>query len=149
MKVLLGIGGSEDSYAALAEVVARTHETGDDLTVAVVENPASEATLSEIETRVREEVTEAGLTLSEPDEERDGAGEDERASGAGNAESADVLLRRVSGEPGPRLVEIAERGEFDRLVLGGGTRSPMGKISLGEIAEYVLLNARVTVTLVR
>ena len=136
MKVLLGIGGSEDSYTALAEVVGRTRETGDDLTVAIVENPASEATPAEIETRVRETVAEAGLALSEPDEADEGSEES-------------ITLRRVSGEPGPRLVEIAEREEFDRLVLGGGTRSPMGKLTLGQVAEYVLLNARVTVTLVR
>ena len=133
MKVLLGIGGSEDSYTALAEVVERTREAGDDLTVAIVENPASEATPDEIETRVQEAVAEAGLALSESDEgDPDG-----------------VTLRRVTGEPGPRLVEIAEREEFDQLVLGGGIRSPLGKITLGQVAEYVLLNARVTVTLVR
>lgn len=136
MKVLLGIGGSEDSYTALAEVVERTREAGDDLTVAIVENPASETTPDEIETRVRAEIAEAGLALSEPDEGDEGSEEG-------------VTLRRVSGEPGPRLVEIAEREGFDRLVLGGGTRSPMGKLTLGQVAEYVLLNARVTVTLVR
>jgi nucleotide-binding universal stress UspA family protein len=35
------------------------------------------------------------------------------------------------------------------VVIGGGEQSPMGKIRLGHIAEFVLLNSHVTVTLVR
>lgn len=130
MRVLLGVGGSEDADAALATVVERTRETGDELTVAVVDDPASEATPDEVEAHVRETVADAGLPLA--DDDGDG-----------------VVVRRLEGEPGPQLVTLAERDGFDRLVVGGGSRSPMGKIQLGELVEYVLLNARVTVTLVR
>lgn len=124
MHVLLGIGGTDDSYRALERVVERTRSTGDDLTVAVLENPASDDAPDEVERRVRTVVEDAGL------------------------EDA-VSITQLDGDPGPRLVEFAEGGEFDRLALGGGQRSPMGKISLGGIAEHVLLNARITVTLVR
>ena len=144
MKVLLGIGGSEDSYTALMQVIERTRETGDELTVAVVKNPNNETTVSEIEAQIRETVAETGFVLSEPEETNEDKAHEDKAH-----KDEDVILRRVVGEPGPRLVEIAEREDFDRLVLGGGTRSPMGKLTLGKIAEYVLLNARVTVTLVR
>jgi nucleotide-binding universal stress UspA family protein len=44
---------------------------------------------------------------------------------------------------------VAEREGFDRVVLGGGETSPLGKVTLGEIAEFVVLNANVSVTLVR
>ncbi len=125
MKVLLGIGGSDDSFEALSQVVERTAATGDDLTVAVVENPESDATADGVERRVREVVDGSPLA----------------------ADGVDV--RRLSGDPGPRLVELAEREDFDQLVLGGGQRSPMGKIAVGRIAEYVLVNARVTVKLIR
>jgi nucleotide-binding universal stress UspA family protein len=122
MKVLLGIGGTDDSLDALRETVERAAMTGDELTVAVLENPESE--------RSPEAVVEAAQA------EVDGAGVE-----------ADV--RRVSGDPGSRLVEISEEEGFDQIVLGGGERSPMGKIRLGHIAEFVLLNARVSVKLVR
>jgi len=66
------------------------------------------------------------------------------------AETAlDATIRRVEGHPGSRLVEIAEDEGFDQIVLGGGQTSPMGKLQVGSIAEFVLLNSHVTVTLVR
>ncbi len=46
-------------------------------------------------------------------------------------------------------MNIAESEEFDRIVLGGGGRSPLGKIQLGPIVEFVLLNAQTPVTLIR
>ena len=122
MKVLLGIGGSEDSLNALEKTVSRAVEAGDELTVAVVENPESDREQSAVVAAAREALEEAGLP-------------------------ADV--RELSGDPGSSIVELAEREEFDQIVLGGGERSPMGKIRLGHIAEFVIVNSRVTVTLVR
>jgi nucleotide-binding universal stress UspA family protein len=124
MKVLLGIGGTDDAYRALDRVVERTRETGDDLTVAVLDNPESDPDPAAVERRARSTLAAAGL-----------------------AEATDV--RRLEADPAPALVALAEQEGFDRLVLGGGQRSPMGKIALGGIAEYVLLNARTSVTLVR
>lgn len=122
MNVLLGIGGSDDSLRALEKTVDRAKAAGDDLTVAVLENPESDRDPDDVEDRVRETLDDAGF-------------------------SAEV--RRLSGDPGSELVDLAERGGFDQLVLGGGQRSPMGKIKLGHIAEFVLLNSPITVTLVR
>ncbi|KTG08762.1 universal stress protein UspA [Haloprofundus marisrubri] len=122
MKVLLGIGGSEDSYHALERTVERAAVADDELTVAIVENPNSDATPEEIETRVRNQLEAANV---------------------------DADVRHVEGDPGSSLVDLAESGGFDQLVLGGGQRSPMGKISIGSIAEFVLLNSHKTVKLVR
>jgi len=123
MRVLLGVGGSDDSFRALEETVDRAGETGDDLTVAVVSNPDSEPTVESVERRVRG-------TLAESDVE--------------------AAVRRVDGgDPGSALVDIAEREGFDLIVLGGGDSSPMGKITVGSIAEFVVLNAHVSVKLVR
>ncbi|WP_224448407.1 universal stress protein [Haloprofundus salilacus] len=122
MKVLLGIGGSEDSYYALERTVERAVAADDDLTVAIVDNPDSDATPDEIETRVREQLDAAAI---------------------------DAEIRHVEGDPGSNLVDLAESGGFDQLVLGGGQRSPMGKINIGSIAEFVLLNSHKTVKLVR
>lgn len=122
MKLLLGIGGTDDSLAALDQTVERAIAAGDDLTVAVLENPDSPRTPEEVVDHVEDHLAEADL---------------------------DAAVRRVEGDPGSRLVELAESEGFDGIVLGGGERSPMGKINLGSIAEFVILNATTTVTLVR
>ncbi|MFB6164122.1 MAG: universal stress protein [Haloarculaceae archaeon] len=122
MKVLLGIGGSEGSFDALADAVARAKEAGDDVTVAIVDREDIDLSVAEIEDRVRECLADADV---------------------------DAAVRRLEGHPGSRLVEMAEREGFDRLVLAGGERSPLGKINFDETLEFVLLNAETTVTLVR
>lgn len=122
MKTLLGIGGSEDSLYALKKAIRRAKQAGDDLTIAIVENPEAEPTQTEIRDRIAEELSAAEF---------------------------DAEITTLSGHPGSELVDLAERGSFDRIVLGGGETSPLGKVKLGEIAEFVLLNARMTVTLIR
>ncbi len=122
MQVLLGIGGSDDAFRALDRTVERVRDTGDALTVAVLENPTVEADAGTVAERVRERLAEAAL---------------------------DAEVRELAGEPGPALVTLAETEGYDEIVLGGGQESPLGKIDVGRIAEYVVLNATVTVTLVR
>ncbi|WP_458206797.1 universal stress protein [Haladaptatus sp. NG-SE-30] len=122
MKVLLGIGGSDDSLTALEQTVSRALAAEDDLTVAILDNPESDRSKDDIGEKVEDVLAEAGL---------------------------DAGVRDVSGDPGSRLLDIAESEGFDQIVLGGGQRSPMGKIRLGHIAEFVLLNSHVTVKLVR
>jgi nucleotide-binding universal stress UspA family protein len=122
MKLLLGIGGSDDSTRALERTVERVAETGDDLTVAILRNPATEVDPTTIEERTQTVLDEADMAAP---------------------------VRHLDGDPGSQLVDLAEREGFDRIVLGGGETSPMGKIKLGGIAEFVLLNSHVSVTLVR
>jgi len=123
MKLLLGVGGSELSYQALTETLERVSETGDELTVVIFENEDSDADLDTVQQRVQERINESVL---EPP------------------------LRHIDGtSPGSELVNIAESEEFDRIVLGGGGRSPLGKIQLGPVVEFVLLNAQTPVTLIR
>ncbi|SDF41836.1 universal stress protein [Halorientalis regularis] len=122
MKVLLGIGGSDGSFEALADTVTRAEEAGDEVTVAIVDRDDIALTPDEIETEVREQLAETGM---------------------------DPEIRQLSGHPGSRLVEVAEQEQFDRLVVAGGERSPLGKINFDETLEFVLLNAETTVTLVR
>ncbi|MDY6764369.1 MAG: universal stress protein [Halobacteria archaeon] len=122
MKILLGVGGSEDSFSALHETLKRIQNTGDDLTIAVVENPSTRFTLDEVEERVYEALEEEGV---------------------------EAEVRKLEGHPGSCLVEVAESEDFDEIVLGGGYQSPMGKIDIGQIAEFVLMNSHVSVKLVR
>jgi len=114
MRVLLGVGGTQEGWTALEETLTRAAEAGDELTVAVYER--------EIEREVRERIDESEV---------------------------DAAVRRISGHPGGGLVELADGEDFDRLVVAGGSRSTLGKIQLGSVAEFVVLNAETPVTLIR
>jgi len=123
MDILLGVGGSELSYHALEETVERAKETGDHLTIAIFDNEEISADADTIRKQVEETLANAGFEAS---------------------------IRRLEGDsPGSQIVELAESEDFDRIVLGGGERSTLGKIQLGSIVEFVLLNAQTPVTLIR
>jgi nucleotide-binding universal stress UspA family protein len=119
MRVLLGIEDTDHGIRALESTVERAKQTGDELTVAVY---ATDDSIEETESAVRDRIQ----TLE-----------------------ADCSVERIESDPGGRLVELAEREEFDQIVLSGGQRSPLGKISLDDVHEFVLLNSRTTVKLVR
>jgi nucleotide-binding universal stress UspA family protein len=124
MRVLLGVGGSELSYEALDETLVRAAAAGDELTVAVFDG--GEEGVGAVETAVRERIAESGAEVDPGPE-----------------------VRRIEGDPGSELVALAEAEGFDRIVLGAGERSPLGKIKMGPVAEFVLLNAQLPVTLIR
>lgn len=122
MNVLLGVGGSGLSYQALEKTLERAREAGDDVTIAIFNNEEVDTDSDAVEQRVHE-------ALSDHDFEAE--------------------IRHIEGDPGSRLVDIADAEGFDRIVLGSGKRSTLGKIQLGSIAEFVLLNAQTPVTLIR
>lgn len=119
MRVLVGIEDTDHGIKALESTVERAEQTGDELTVAVY---ATDGTVEETESAVRDRIETLGV---------------------------DCPVERIDSDPGSKLVELAERDDFDQIVLSGGQRSPLGKIKLDEIHEFVLLNSRTTVKLVR
>ena len=122
MNVLLGIGGSDHGWAALTQTLARTQEAGDDLTIAIYEDEGVDDSADTIEQRVREELKDSEV---------------------------EATVRHLSGHAGGALVELADGEGFDRLVVAGGNRSTLGKIQLGSVAEFLVLNAETPVTLIR
>lgn len=122
MKVLLGFGGSEAGWRALERELDRLADASDRLTVGIVRTGDVDRPPRELADRVRSFLRERGV-------------------------EADVTV--LEGEPGPALVEAAEAGEFDRLALAGGRRTPAGKVRLGPVVGYVVLNATMTVVLLR
>lgn len=122
MRVLVGIEGSEESSTVLRNAIERALEADDELTVAVFAKPERGQDIEEIELTVRKELDTAGI---------------------------EAAIHRLEGDPASELVAMAEREEFDQLVIGGGRDTPLGKRYLGGISEYVLLNADVTVRLER
>lgn len=121
MRLLVGIDRSDRTNAVLEAATERATETGNALTVAVVETGESPPS-DQLEQEVQAFLSER---------------------------SVDATVRSLTGPAGSQLVELAEREAFDRLVIDGGQRSPLGKIQLPDVAEFVLLNATMTVTLVR
>ena len=122
MRILLGVGGSDDSLRALERTIKRTREAGDELTVAILDEGGTDRSVDDVEADVRDALDAGGV---------------------------DAEIRSVEGDPGSELVDIAESEGFDRIALSGGTTSPMGKIQLGSTAEFVLLNSHVSVSLIR
>lgn len=120
MRVLAGIDGSDRGLETLDVAVERAQQAGDDLTVAVYAH--DENSLADAEGAVRDRLATLGV---------------------------DVPVEVIDGDPGSQLVELAEREDYDRIVLTGGRVSPLGKINLAGVHEFVLLNARATVTLIR
>ncbi|RRJ32513.1 universal stress protein [Halocatena pleomorpha] len=121
MKLLVGIDRSDRTQAVLETALKRATAMGDEITVAIVETDnGPPADLLEAE--VEEFFSECSI---------------------------DVSIRSLTGHAGSELVELAEREDFDRVIIDGGRRSPLGKIQLTDVAEFVLLNATMTVTLVR
>lgn len=122
MRILLGVTGSGDVDEVVSRVAERALAVGDDLEVVVVDAPEVDADVGAVERAVHESL--ADRELSPP-----------------------VHLR--SGHAGSELVELAADGAFDRLIIEGGKRTPLGKITFTSTAEFVLLNAELTVTLIR
>jgi len=120
MRILVGVDGSDLSLDALDRAIRRGQETGDHVAVAVFST--DERSLAAVEAEVRDLLE----TLD-----------------------ADPPVEQIETEPGSKLVEIGERDDHDRIVLAGGTRSPLGKIQLDDVVEFVILNAQISVTLVR
>lgn len=120
MYILLGLGPGDLWPRALEETVSHTREMEDGLTVAIF---GAEDEREEIHERAREQLSDTGF---------------------------EVDIRHVEGDhPGSRIVDLAETGGYDRIVIPGGQRSPLGKIQFDDVTEFVLLNAAITVTLVR
>jgi nucleotide-binding universal stress UspA family protein len=120
MRVLVGVDGSERGLQALEETAERARRSQVEVTVVVYGD--SDHSPGRVESRVRDRLGELSVGAS---------------------------VERAGAEPGGRIVELAETGDYDRIVLPGGTRSPLGKIQFDSTVEFVLLNARTSVTLVR
>ncbi|PSQ19835.1 universal stress protein [Halobacteriales archaeon QS_8_69_26] len=121
MRVLYGLWDADRPRRGLELAAERAAATGDDLVVAVLA-PGDRSPGEGLVADARETLTAAGL---EPD------------------------VRALSGDPAGRLVALAEREGFDRIVLGGGGRSPMGKVEIDPVVQAVLMSSSVTVTVIR
>lgn len=122
MRVLVGLNGGDQSIAVLERTIERAQQTDDELTVALFESPSGTETVPELREQARE-------VLADHDVEAE--------------------LWEFDENPGSKLVEAAEAEGFDQLVITDGEPTPMGKIHLDSVSQFVLFNSQVTVKLVR
>ncbi len=122
MKILLGISGEEDEFIALSKLLTEETINWDSLTIAILDSDNNTTSTEELTTRVDE--------MLEPT-------------------NRPITTKQLSGDPGSQLIEHAETHGFDTIAIGGGERSPLGKITLNQTAEFVVLNSTITVLLVR
>jgi len=104
------------------------------------------AALEEVLRRIRKTGDEVTVAVYSTDESPPTV---EEAKATLEAFDASAEIERVDGDPGAQLVELAETGGYDRIVLPGGRTSPLGKIQFDAVTEFVLLNAHTSVTLIR
>ncbi|QLG60539.1 universal stress protein [Halorarum salinum] len=52
-----------------------------------------------------------------------------------------VEIDESSGDPAEAILELAEEGDADVIVVGGRKRSPAGKALFGSVTQTVILNA--------
>jgi nucleotide-binding universal stress UspA family protein len=119
MRILVGIEDTDHGLTALETTVERAEQTGDELTVAVY---TTDGALDETVSAVRDHIETLDI---------------------------DCHVERIESNPGSRLVELAEREGYDQIVLPGGHRSPLGKIKLDDVHEFVLMNSQTTVKFIR
>ena len=65
---------------------------------------------------------------------------------AGRGLSSSTL--EATGDPGPAIVQVAEQGSFDAIVVGSRGRGTAARLVLGSVSEYVATHARATVIVV-
>ena len=119
MNILLGFDGSAMADQAITEVIALS-ELAEDVTVILYD--INEDSLADIDARIQDQLESNGI---------------------------DAEIRHAEENAGAQIVETAESEGFDRIVVPGGSRSPLGKIQLNDVVEFVLLNAQTSVTLAR
>lgn len=57
-----------------------------------------------------------------------------------------VDTHELSSPPSEAILELAESGEYDEIVMGGRKRSPAEKAILGSVTQTVVLNSPIPVT---
>ncbi len=61
------------------------------------------------------------------------------------AHGIDVSTERRHGEPAEEIIEAANEGEIDAVVMAARKRSKVGKVLFGSVAQSVILDAEVPV----
>ena len=137
-RILVPFDGSEPARAAL-EYAIELFPDGEFLALIVVDTDS----LPVIPNAADESDEEVQEILDEADEQLSGA---ERIA----AEHGVSLEKRSRiGPPAQEIIDCAEEGAFDHVVMGSRGRSGVTRLLLGSVAEVVVRHSSVPVTVVR
>lgn len=136
-RVLVPLNESDPSSEAFGEALEE-YPDGEIVALHVIDPGTAspgvqEAAVDELSERRREEAEELLADAKERGERR------------GVTVTTDV----VTGEPGDAIVEYAEEHGVDRILIGSHDRSGISRILLGSVAENVVKESPVSVTVVR
>lgn len=137
-RILVPFDGSDASETALER--------------ALEEDPNAEITVLNIldSTELAYGGVEGSAAESLTDADREEAEElFERAEERAAAYDASVRTALEVGPPGEVIVEYAEEHDIDHIIMGSHGRSGLSRIVVGSVAETVVRNSPITVTIAR
>ncbi|WP_122089945.1 universal stress protein [Halalkalicoccus subterraneus] len=137
-QILVPFDGSDESETALNR--------------ALEENPNAEITVLNVLSSA--ELAYGGVQGSAAESLTDAQREEaeelfERAQERAAAYDATVQTALEVGTPGEVIVEYAEENASDHIIMGSHGRSGLSRIVVGSVAETVIRNASMTVTIAR
>jgi len=128
LKILVGVDGSEHAAKAV------------ECTVQLAERNEAEVTLLH--------VGESKLFSLKPNLMME-IGERILSEAAGRVEGVKARTQLESGNPAKTIVNVAEKGEYDLIVVGSRGVSGVKRFFLGSVSDYVTRNARCSVLIAR
>ncbi|WP_331233754.1 universal stress protein [Natronorarus salvus] len=138
--VLVAVDGSEQSFDALEYAAS---EFGDaTITALTVLDPAEVGAGTEVAMAVNADEWMATA-------EKRAESHFEKARGIADETGVDLVTETEIGRPARTIVEVAEEGGFDHVVMGSHGREGVSRILLGSVAESVVRRSPVPVTVVR
>lgn len=137
MHILMPVDADEERAVAAAETVAAQPCAAEEIRVTVL-NVHEDIEVSSVD---------SGTVSSEEwFDEKDFPESVGRATAVLERAGITVEKHRKVAEPGPGIVDAADELGADQVVMCGRKRTPVGKVLLGSVAQSVLLNASVPVT---
>jgi nucleotide-binding universal stress UspA family protein len=137
-KILVGFDGSKNAELALSHALSLSKATGAKVTVLWVREslPHFPETVDEI--AVEEEAAQAYFT-----------GIEEQVQRLTQAQSSSVEVKCLRGHPAQQIVECADKGAFDLIVLGNRGHHGFFSRLLGGTADRVSDHAKCDVLIVK
>lgn len=130
MVIVVAISDSEQSKDIAARADELAHAFDDELHLVHVIEETEYTRIVEKESNARE--TETGSVEDNT--------ASQAAEGLDEVITADYRIIGRVGNPGKKVVEYAEEVDARYLVIGGRTRSPVGKAFFGSVTQSILLN---------
>lgn len=135
-RILIPVDGSPQSAQAIEFVLAEWPDA--ELTLLHVINPTEAAS-----------GPSAGVPSGAEQWFENAKADSEELLAEATPPQATVSTMTEVGRPAQAIVEVAEEVGFDHIVMGSHGRTGVSRIILGSVAEAVIRNATVSVTVVR